>query len=370
MSHWVAVSFGALDLTNHALAEEGYELVVCPIFPGSPHFLYGAGARLWRKFVADAIEPAALSPAEREIAEEMRGMGLLAESESHPARVTHVAEPWMKSYRHELVYALIQNVARENGIDVVFIKGPTLAAQALRERDHSGDVDCWVHPREALRLANALRPWGWSPALSAFTGTLVLHSLTLRGNDWSCAVDVHSWFPGLALEATDAYRRVRSRTEERCFASVRVRTPDRVAHAVLSALHDVRPLQGELPGPGKLSWAANTLRAAGPDVVGVVRELGAVYALRDPLRLAFPGLDVESDAPRPPDWAWRSQRSPLLAYREAFKLVGWRNAPRIIYRMIWPAPETLHATEGVTTALLRYRINRLASIIRQLGRRQ
>lgn len=359
-----------MDLTNHALAEEGYELVVCPILPGSPHLLYGDGARLWRKFVADAIDPTLLSPAEREIAEEMHEMGLLAAGESHHARATYVAEPWLISFRHELVYALIQNVARENGIDVFFIKGPTLAAQALRERAHSGDVDCWVHPKDALRLAFALRPWGWSPALSAFTGTPVLHSLTLRANDWSCAVDVHSWFPGLAVKATDAFRMLRTRTEERRFASVTVRTPNRVAHAVLSALHEVRPLQGELPGSVQLGWAANTLRTVGPEVVGAVRELGAVYALREPLRIAFPGLHLEEDAPPPPDWAWRSQRSTLLVYREAFKLVGWRNAPRIVYRMIWPAPETLQATEGLSTGLLRFRIMRLVGlIIRRLGRR-
>lgn len=350
---WVAVSYGALDVREHEFGES-HELVVIPIHPGSPLFLYGEGASLWRRFAEGVVDDADLSAQEGDIALEMEEMGIVSRDLAHPARLEELRAPWLTSPMHELVYALLSNVAAAEGVDIVFIKGPTLHAQGLRDREHSGDVDCWVPAADERRFALAMQDWGWSPAFSAFTGTRVLHSLTLRASAWGSAVDVHTWFPGMAVEPDHAFALVKEESEARVFAGRRVQTPTAPLHAVLSALHDVRPVQGRMPDTDQSSRAADTLRRGGQAVPAIARSVKAEYALALPLRQAFPGEDFDvDDAPAPKDWAWRLADSPLRAYGEALKLIPARDLPRVVFRILWPTAQSLRAgptAEGEASA--------------------
>lgn len=350
---WVAVSYGALDVRTHEFGGHGRDLIVVPIHPGPPLFLYGEGALLWLKFVGGGLHDAELSERERDIAEEMEEMSIVARDPAHPARVDEIRPPWLTSPMHELVYALLSSVAAAEGIDIVFIKGPTLHAQGLRDRAHSGDVDCWVPVADERRFAIAMQRWGWTPAFSAFTGTRVLHSLTLRASEWGSAVDVHTWFPGMAMEPDDAFALVQDRSELREFAGRRVRTPIPALHAVVSALHDVRPLQGRGPGTEQLAKAAETLRRGGASVMELAREANAGYALAEPLRLAYPDVEFDAEgAPVPMDWGWRLQDTTLGSYKEAIKLIPLRDRPRVIFRILWPTAESLRGgptADGVSS---------------------
>jgi hypothetical protein len=339
---WVAVSYGSLDVRDHPIGAGSHEVIVVPVHPGSPLFLYGEGADLWRRLVGDGLDDAELSEHERDIAEEMEEMGIVARDPAHAARVDEIRPPWLTSPMHELVYALLSSVAAAEGIDIVFIKGPTLHAQGLRDRAHSGDVDCWVPVADERRFAIAMQRWGWTPAFSAFTGTRVLHSLTLRASEWGSAVDVHTWFPGMAMEPDDAFSLVQVRSELREFAGRPVRTPIPALHAVVSALHDVRPLQGRGPGTEQLARAAETLRRGGTAVMELAHEAHAGYALADPLRLAYPDAEFDAEgATVPIDWAWRLQDTTLGSYKEAIKLIPLRDRPRVIFRILWPTAESL-----------------------------
>lgn len=344
MSSWVAVAFGALDIRTHEFGADRYEYVVTPISHGEPLMLHGVGAEVWRRLVGGPVPDSDLDNEERRVVEDMYSLGIASADSAHTARVRSVSEPWLMSPVHELVYALLERVAVQSRIRIVFIKGPTLHAQGLRERSHSGDVDCWVEPGSELRFARAMQEWGWTPAVSAFTGTRVLHSLTLRANDWGCAIDVHSWFPGMSASPQDSFDAVYQAAERRQFASFDGLTPSREFHAVVGALNEVRPILGHNPEQRHVDAAANILSHGGTSTLSTAKLVGAEYALARAFEAAFPEHSLDLlDAPVPPDWAWRQQRSILRAYLAALKIVPLRDRPRIVFRALWPTAESLRA---------------------------
>lgn len=333
--------------------------------------LHGVGAELWRRLVDGPVPDADLSAEERLVVADMDSMGIASADVSHTARVVSVSKPWLMSPIHELVYALLHNVAVQSGVRLMFIKGPTLHAQGLRPRVHSGDVDCWIEPGNELRFARAMQGWGWRPALSAFTGTRVLHALTLRPNEWSCAVDVHSWFPGMTAAPQDAFDTVYRASEQRLFASVRALTPSTDFHAVIGSLNEVRPLRGRSISQAHIEAASSALRRAGSPAIAAAEAVGAEFALANALPAAFPDHEFDfAGASIPPDWAWRLERTNLRAYIAALRIVPVRERPRVIFRVIWPTEESLltgpFSDDAATTDVRRLRFRRGIQALREL----
>jgi len=373
MSSWVAVSFGALDVRSHEFGADRYEYVVTPVRPGEPVMLHGVGADIWRRLVDGPVADAELSAEERHVIEDMDSMGIASRDAEHIGRIRSVDKPWLLSPIHELVYALLQKLAEESRIRLIFIKGPTLHAQGLRTRIHSGDVDCWVEPGSERRFARAMQAWGWKAATSAFTGTRVLHSLTMRANQWSCAVDVHSWFPGMSVSPSEAFDAVYGGAETRTFASTQSLTPSTEFHAVIGSLNVMRPIRGQLPSAEAVATAAEVLRQTGEIVIEPAATVGAEFALAAPLQAAFPDQRLDlSNATVPPDWAWRLERSAVRAYLAALRIVPWRDRPRVVFRIIWPTAESLRAgpfsEHDATTDAREIRLKRAAHALRELAR--
>lgn len=342
MVSWVAVSYGALDVGAHPFSGGEYRFLVAPVHPGVPVMLMGTGAAVWDRLVNASVPAADLDSDSLQIVEEMERMGIASRNVDHPARVREVSTPWLTSPIHELVYSILGRVADAAGIEIVFIKGPTLHAQGLRTREHSGDVDCWVAPGTDLEFARVMEPWGWRPAISAFTSTPVLHSLTLRAPEWGCAVDVHAWFPGMTVDPHSAFAGLLRSSEARSFAGYSVKTPARPLHAVISALHDVRPFGGPTTAAG-VDRAARTLELGGELSASAAVEFGAEFALKESLSRTFPSHPVDSDARVPLDWPWRSQQTMLHAYIEALRILPAAQRFRTMYRIVWPSAESLRA---------------------------
>ncbi|WP_435743074.1 hypothetical protein [Microbacterium sp. PMB16] len=365
MPSWTAVAFGALDLRGTELEEQGFELVVVPVAPGTPVFLMGRGAEIWRALLEDNTDRIDAADDAGEILAALEDMGIASRDSGHRARVTMLDRPWLVSAFHELVYALIARVAESEGIDVVFIKGPTLHAQGLREREHSGDVDCWVRPGDDLRLAAAMRDWGWTPLLSPFTGTGVTHSLTLEASEWGCAIDVHVRYPGMDIDPASAFAIALDASEPRVFAATVCATPRKALHGVIAALHSVRPFIGAPAGEASIDAAAMALRAAGEETVDFAERVNAVYALETPLQRAFPEAGLAYPGARPPaDWAWRLTASAPRRHLRALLTVPARQQPAVLWRLVWPSAEVLRAAgEAPNTSLL----GRAGSRVRRLA---
>ncbi|WP_223626593.1 hypothetical protein [Microbacterium sp. EST19A] len=371
MASWVAVSFGALDVHDHVLGAGEYRYLVAPVRPGVPVMLSGDGAAIWERLVRGPLRAEDLDAEELVVVEEMEAMGIASRDFDDEARVREVNAPWLSSPIHELVYAILGRVADQSGVELVFIKGPTLHAQGLRTREHSGDVDCWVAPGSDVRFARAMQSWGWRPAFSAFTGTGVLHSLTLRAPEWGCAVDVHGWFPGMTMSHQDAFEQVQRSSESRMFAGYLGKTPDRAMHAVISALHDVRPSGGHGPSEHHIDRAAETLSMAGESVTDIAVQTGAEFALRGALSHAFPDHPIDYNRARvPPDWSWRMQSTMPRTYLAALRSLPFRERGRALFRILWPTPESLlagpTAQESGATSVRELRVRRATRGFREM----
>lgn len=375
MTTWVATCHGALDLRKHELAEQGLELLVCPTAPSEPIYLWGQGAEVWRALTESPIDDSEIDWDKRGVLRELERMSLASSVQSKTHGVSEITTPWLGSPQHEMVYALLVRVAASLGIDIVFIKGPTLHAQGLREREHSGDVDCWVRPGADVRLAEAMRVWGWTPVYSAFTGTAVSHSLTLNPGSWGCAIDVHSRFPGMNIAPEHAFELVQKSSEIRTFASTDVHVPSKEVHAVIAALHDLRPVAGILPRSDQQAAAEHALRAAGTSVVPVVDRFEAGFVLQDALNAAFPAVSFDlGGLEEPSDWGWRATSSSPRRYFKAWLAVPLRQKPRVLLRLLWPTPEMMRAGQAASQprasslSMASSRVRRAVSALVRLGR--
>lgn len=371
VSVWIAIGFGALDLVESEYAADGFDIVVVPATPGGPVFLLGEGAELWRRMAAGPVTVASLSAHEQEVARGLAEMGLASGDEGHPSRVRELNRPWLVSLFHELVYALISNVAASEGIDILFIKGPTLHAQGLRVREHSGDVDCWVRPGDDRKLAGAMEAWGWTPLFLPFTGTTVTHSLTLVAGEWGCAVDVHTSFPGIGLPPTEAFEALYAGSEMRLFAGAMARTPRVPEHAVIAALHDMRPYDGVPAGASAIEKSEFVLRRGGRSVLPVVSRLDAGFVLSNPLERVF-GQEAApfKTAAAPRDWGMRLETASSRRHFKALRLLPIRQRPAVLYRLVWPHSDTMRIAMGdrsaTRLAVLRARVRRVGVSVRKL----
>lgn len=338
MTSWVAIAYGALDMRGCYESRNECEIVLLPVFPvDEPIGLAGAAAELWRRLVEGPVPDVALTAEEQHLVREFADFGLASVSDGHTARVTRLAPPWFLSPLHELVYALVASVARDNGIVGLFIKGPVLHQQGLRERKHSGDVDLWVDPGRIEELASALIEWGWDRERNRWDGISAYHSITMNPARWGAQVDLHRSMPGCADTHERVFDVLVENSTMQMFASVNTRVPPPPLHAVISALHDSRPLPGERPRPQRRDAAARTLQLGGAGVKEAAELLRASAALKPVLELAFPTDSFSVGYAVPKDWAWREQRSWVSSQLMLLSLIPVRERMLYIKRLIFPA---------------------------------
>src|SRR5262245_15615840 len=140
-----------------------------------------------------------------------------------------------------LAHVVVDRVAREHDVRVLFIKGPTAVAQGLRPERVSLDVDALVDPARRSVLAAALTDLGWVDE-NPYTSPTVLpmHSLTHRHTSWPCELDLHDRFPGFFAEPQDVFEQLWVRRDSVEVAGQRIPCTDRTAQALVLALHALR----------------------------------------------------------------------------------------------------------------------------------
>lgn len=370
---WVAVGFGVLDVSGSAQFVPGIEVIVVPIRRGEPLALMGEGAALWRRMVESVVLDSELNPDERVLAREMADAGVVDSAIDHPARVRLIERPWMQSPLHELVYSMVQNIASDRGIQVLFIKGPVLHKQGLREREHSGDVDIWVDPSQRDELVLALASRGWRVQPYDFVEKTA-HSRTLTPEGWGCEIDVHFRFPGIGADPHATLAVLQESADSYLFAGTRGLVPAKAVHAILMALHFLRPTPGQAIDPSAEARAVKALSAGGQiPVVRAALELQSIDVLRPQLIAAFPGIDLPLvGGGIPNDWAWRLQPTRLGFYREVLKSMPLCQRASALWKAVWPTRSRVlqsSADAGQPSAsVYRARVERFRRGLRQLGR--
>lgn len=364
MKKWVAVSFGALDMYEWNEKASGLDVMLLPIYPvDEPIGLVGGPADLWKKLVAEPTPQDTLTDAELELVLEFEMAGIAAADPDHPNRVDKLRSPWLSSPLHELVYGLVGNIALNANLELIFIKGPVLQSQGLRTREHSGDVDVLVKPAHLQALVELIGEWGWLVQPGVWDGTKVNHSITMSPGSWGCELDLHEHFPGIGIDSESAFMKMQEMTSRFNFASTNLLVPSVEFHAVIHALHLIRPNFGRQVSTILSTCAVEALRTAGTETISVAFKVGADAILHESLQLAFPSEVLPSSGPLPANWIWRAQTNRVTGYLYALRMVPWRKRLRVICRFIWPSPEALAVSErlagGAGGTNIRLRIRRL-----------
>lgn len=141
----------------------------------------------------------------------------------------------------ELGHAWVQRLADELGIRVLFLKGPALARQGLRDERVSSDVDVLVEPAGFDRLCHGILARGWRERPSALIGRLTsVHSRTLLHDRWPCDIDVHRHYPGMLTEPSIAFDALWAQHDRILLGHRSCAVPNRVANIIVLALHSLR----------------------------------------------------------------------------------------------------------------------------------
>lgn len=373
MMQWVAISYGALDVSSDPRFKDA-ELLVVPALPNIPLALPSRGAEFWSRLTKNPVSNSDLTSEEQAMVLEMRDAGIASTNLDHPHRQHEVPAPCLSSPMHELVYAIVACIARHHNIQIAFIKGPVLHMQGLRTREHSGDVDVWVDPTRVMELGNALVGWGWSFKPDIWEGAGVFHSVTLKPSTWGCEIDIHRRFPGAGLADAESFAVLQEHTEKFNFASVEALVPTREAHSAIAALNISRPSPSRGADQSWVDSAAEVLKHGGLGSLEVAKQMGATAALEQPLRQAFPAEDLGQLAQAPIDWAWASQPTRTRRYLASLRQIPWLHRIRMIVRIIWPPRDlVLESNRNVglpDQGVVRARISRLRRGLRILKDRR
>lgn len=346
MTSWVATAYGALDLRGWHENQSDVEVMLLATQPSEPMGLAGSPASLWRRLIDGPVPDTDLDDDEQALVREFAAAGIASPDDAHPARVRAFNVPWLSSPVHEMVYALVASVARDHGVDVVAIKGPMLNRQGLRDREHSGDVDVWADSTRMEILCAALEPWGWNGQADQWSGLSFNHSIALEPDAWGCELDVHRHIPGCAEADSVVFEKVKECSQATMFAGVPVLAPTLSAHAVIFALHDLRPEARHQKTTAEAREHAEKLRLGGEPVLDFAHAIKASAALEPALRLAFPGIDLRIDHDLPLNWKWRESKGWWRAYWMIFTSLPARERLLFVQRAVWPQSEVLAASEA------------------------
>lgn len=258
--------------------------------------------------------------------------GAVLADEAHTSVALHEAV--------DLAGALVDHKASGLGIRALIIKGNALSAQNLRPQRVSSDVDLLVEPGRDRELLDALATLGWRRRPSnADELTFPPHSHSLINAQWPCDIDLHFRYPG--IESPDAFDALWSHRETVVLAGVEVQTLNRIANALIMALHCLRA-----PYLARHSYELDqlTLRLTSEDYTELLALAGATGSQRAlvPLLIAAGREDLVQ-----PDWQEMSEEWVIrtsIPSNVARRWHYWRTLPlrdrvAYAYRALFPPIE-------------------------------
>lgn len=114
------------------------------------------------------------------------------------------------SEARDVLAAVVARMARDAGLDVLLIKGPSLAAHGLRAERAWGDVDILVRPEDTARLRRELATAGWEAWNETPEYPLIAlpHAITFVHPRWRTEIDAHTFLPGAYADAATTFERL------------------------------------------------------------------------------------------------------------------------------------------------------------------
>ena len=190
--------------------------------------------------------------------------------------------------RVHLAHAVVQKLSEERHIDVLHLKGPAVLPGLRLEGRHSTDVDILVRPSHLSRLIGALESISWEQRTEFATGSVFAHAANWWHDDWGW-VDVHVSWPGVGMEAEQAFDVLARGSLLLPIAHWECPVPSRSAQRLILVLHAARS-----PGSTDIDQAWN---AAEPAEQAEVRALAAELDAAVALAAGIGELELHRDHP-------------------------------------------------------------------------
>ena len=252
-------------------------------------------------------------------------------------------------------HAIVQVIGEEVGVDLLHIKGPAVESAALgmagsnaELRRVSVDADILVRPNHVHPLLEALCRHGWSVLYDFRGGSPFEHAATL-GREDVANVDIHRYFPGIELDAEQAFDTLWSERRTIQLAGYPVHVPSLTAQRLILILHAARNAGGMDDLDIDRAWTG-TSPASRSDVSSLAAKLQARVALA-----AGSGTLDSVRGERSHDlWAALSagERSQVRLWRARVRAAPTRRAAvRIGVRLLLPNLNRLTADMGRSLSL-------------------
>nr|WP_277924852.1 nucleotidyltransferase family protein [Microbacterium ureisolvens] len=263
----------------------------------------------------------------------------------------------------ELGYAWVQRAATGRGIRVLFIKGPALHRQGLRDERVSADIDVLVDPARFAELCDAVAEGGWRERPGNFlSARTTLHSRTYVRDGWPCDLDVHSHFPGFLADTATVFDALWARREHMPFAHHDCDVPDRIGAMLILALHSLRSARTQRRHADELEQLLRVelTDEERADAASLALTTGSAATLeavlpRLGIELEPPAGELQSEALR--EWRLRVAAGAHGAYfwLLAFRRAPWKERPAIVWRAWWPTRRDLLVARPLTVDTVRGR---------------
>lgn len=138
-----------------------------------------------------------------------------------------------------MTHGMMSVLARENGVDLLHIKGHAAPEDFYREGRPSSDADVLVRPHQASEFVRVLNNNGWKTVTSFNSGSIFQHAAALWHKTWGY-VDVHRSFPGFSIPDEIAFEALWSSRNSKTIANQPCYVPDRLDHALIILVHSSR----------------------------------------------------------------------------------------------------------------------------------
>lgn len=216
------------------------------------------------------------------------------------------------SEARDVLAAVVARVARDAGLDLLLIKGPSLAAHGLRGERAWGDVDVLVRPGQVGRLRRALAGSGWDSVNETPGYPLVTlpHAITLVHPRWHTEVDVHTFLPGSYADAATTFDLLWADRSSIDLAHQPVLCTGRISSALVAALNLARTAATPRSRDEAQQWRAAVSRWPDVDRTALAR-LATECRAADVLARLFDDAGIPSSGRgvlTQPEWNdWRDR---------------------------------------------------------------
>ena len=190
--------------------------------------------------------------------------------------------------RVHLAHAVVQKLADDRSIDLLHVKGPAVLPGLRAEGRQSGDVDVLVRPSHLSRLVEALESVGWEQRTDFATGSVFAHAANWWHDAWGW-VDVHVSWPGVTIDAEEAFDVLSRDSVRHPIAHRLCVVPNRTAQRLVLVLHAARS--------GGTADVEDAWTAADPVDQDEVRRLTAELGAEVALAAGIGELELHRDAP-------------------------------------------------------------------------